>query len=184
MSVYLYFANFWVLAQGAVAGFIFGFLLQRGRLAKFNTIVNQLLLQDFTVFKVLLTAVLVGGFGVYTMFFLGMIGLGIGPTILVGNIIGGLIFGVGMAILGYCPGTCIAACGSGSRDALWGILGMFLGGAIYAEAYSLIKNFLFKVGNLGALTLSNVTRLHPYIVLSFLSLVVIASFVALEKRKK
>ncbi len=184
MSVYLYFANFWVLVQGAMAGFVFGFLLQRGKLAKFNTIVNQLLLKDFTLFKVLLTAILVGSFGVYTMFFLDLISLGIGPTMLLGNIIGGLILGVGIAILGYCPGTCIAAFGSGSRDALWGILGMLVGGAIYAETYHLMKNALFKFGNLGSLTLSNVTRLHPFIILSLLSLAAIASFVALEKRKK
>lgn len=184
MNIDIYFAELGVLFGGVVAGFIFGFLLQRGNLAKFNIIVNQLLLRNFTVFKVLLTAIIVGGFGIHTMFYLRLIGMTVGSTLLVGNVVGGLIFGAGMAILGYCPGTCIAACGAGSKDALWGLLGMFAGGAIYAEVYPSVKDQLFSVGNFGLLTLSSITGLPSHIILGLLSIIAIVSFVALEKRGK
>jgi hypothetical protein len=49
------------LAIAVFFGFLFGFLLQRGRVTDYNVIVNQFRLRDFTVLKVMLTAILVGG---------------------------------------------------------------------------------------------------------------------------
>jgi len=122
-----------ILIQGALTGFLFGFLLQKGAVSRFNRIVGQLLLRDFTVLKIILTAIVVGGIGVYAMWYAEII-----PTLYLkalphwGIITGGVIFGIGMATLGYCPGTCIAAAGQGSKDALSGIGGMIFGALIYS----------------------------------------------------
>ena len=55
------------------------------------------------------------------------------PTQLGPHIIGGLIFGAGFALMGYCPGTAAAALGQGNCDALFGMVGLVLGSYFYAE---------------------------------------------------
>ncbi|MHC5001987.1 MAG: YeeE/YedE thiosulfate transporter family protein, partial [Planctomycetota bacterium] len=103
------------LALGAATGLVFGFLLQKGGVTRFQVIVGQFLLKDFTVLKVMLTAIVVGAIGIYGMRAAGMdVPLHVKGTALLANVLGGLIFGVGMAILGYCPGTALAAIGDGS----------------------------------------------------------------------
>ena len=109
------------LALGLISGIAFGFLLQKGRVAKFHVIVGQFLLKDWTVLKVMLTAVAVGAVGVWAMVSLGMASLTIKPAAFGGVIVGAVLFGVGMAIFGYCPGTSVAACGEGRRDAMVGV---------------------------------------------------------------
>src|ERR1700694_5349748 len=49
------------LVLGLVTGICFGFLLQKGRVAKYQTILGQLLLKDWTVFKIMITAIVTGG---------------------------------------------------------------------------------------------------------------------------
>lgn len=130
------FADLQTLLLSAFFGLLFGFFLRKAHVSRFNVIVGQLLLKDFTVMKVIFTAIIVGGAGVYFMLFKGAI-----PHLLLSNAslqaaaIGGLVFGSGMAILGYCPGTSIAALADGSRDVLFGILGMLGAIALYAEVY-------------------------------------------------
>ena len=112
------------LVLGLISGVLFGFLLQKGRVAKFRVIVGQFLLKDWTVVKVMLTAVAVGAVGVWLMLAMGMTSLHIKPAAFGGVVIGAILFGCGMAIFGYCPGTGVAACGEGRRDAMVGVLGM------------------------------------------------------------
>ena len=105
----------------AVFGVVFGFLLQRGGMGKYQVLLGQLLLTDWSVVKVMMTAIVVGMAGVLTMQAQGLVKLHLKPTRLVANIGGGLIFGAGFALLGYCPGSAAAALGEGHWDALWGM---------------------------------------------------------------
>lgn len=149
------------LGLGVLTGFVFGFLLQKGRVAKFEVIVGQLLLRDWTVAKIMVTAVAVGAAGVYAMQGFGWAGLHIKPLQLGGVLGGAALFGVGMAILGYCPGTTVAACGEGRRDAVAGLAGMFAGAALYVAAYPGLRP-LIQAGNLGELTLQQVSHVTPW----------------------
>jgi hypothetical protein len=164
-----FFASPGLLIGGALAGFVFGFLLQKAKVSDFDTIVGQFLLKDFTVLKVMLTAIVVGGFGVYALNAGGMAALHVKGTALGGNIIGGLIFGVGMAVLGYCPGTAVAAASTGARDALWGILGMLFGAVVYAFAYPTMKTTVLAMGDLGKVTVASLTGVSPLIILAVLA---------------
>jgi uncharacterized protein len=108
------------LGLGLLTGIAFGFLLQKGRVAKYQTILGQLLLKDWTVFKIMLTAILTGAIGVYAMLDAGAVELDIWPFQPAAMLTGALLFGIGIAVLGYCPGTGMAGAGEGSRDAMVG----------------------------------------------------------------
>ena len=158
-----FFADPQTLVLGALTGFVFGFLLQKGGVTRFNVILGQFLLKDFTVLKIMLTAIVVGGVGIYGMRTMGWdVPLHIKNATLIGNIVGGLIFGVGMAVLGYCPGTGVAAIGDGSRHAIFGVLGMFVGAALYAEAYPWMKSEVLGIVDMGKATFPTVSGHSPW----------------------
>lgn len=171
------------LVWGAIFGFIFGFLLRKAHVSRFHVIVGQLLLRDFTVMKVIFTAIIVGGIGVYFMLDFNMIAsLELSRTSLAAVGLGGLIFGVGMAILGYCPGTSVAALGDGSRHAVYGIVGMITGIAIYAEAYPWIKSKLV-LDESQPITLHNLSGLPVWAIFCLLIIAAGLFFYWLEKSK-
>lgn len=134
-------------------GLAFGFLLQKGGVGKYHILMGQLLLQDFTVVKVMLTAIVVGMIGIFTLHRFAKVNLHIKPTRIGSNIIGGLIFGAGFALIGYCPGTVAAALGQGNYDALFAMAGLVLGSWIFAECSTWIKGTVEKWGDLGKVLL-------------------------------
>lgn len=151
------------LALGLLTGIVFGFLLQKGGVAKFPVIVGQFLLRDWTVVKILLTAVAVGSLGVYALVSLGMAELHIKPAVLGGVIFGGLLFGTGLALFGYCPGTSVAACGEGHRDAAAGVAGMLAGAFVYIRLYPPIQAAVKALPDSGKLTLPAATGISHWV---------------------
>ena len=146
------------LILSAVFGLLFGVLLNKGRVTDYNVIVNLFRLKDFTVVKIMFTAIIVGGLGVFAMESAGLIeGYHIKAANLLGVGIGSAIFGVGMALLGYCPGTGVAAMATGRLHAVAGFLGMIAGGIVYAYTYVPIKANILNVADLGKVRLPEVT---------------------------
>lgn len=141
------------LLLGALFGVLFGFLLQKGGVAKYHVLIGALLLEDFTVMKVMLTAIIVGSVGIFSLHALDLVKLDIKPTRYAANIIGGLLFGVGFGLLGYCPGTGAAALGQGNWDVLTGIVGLMLGSYLFAELSGVFSKTINKWGDRGKLTL-------------------------------
>lgn len=154
-----------LLIYGLITGVLFGFLLQKGRVIRYDKQLGALRLIDMTIVKFMLSAILVGMVGIYLLKDLGLIKLSIKPTILGTNIMGGLIFGIGWGFLGYCPGTSAGALGEGRWDALWGIIGMFAGAAVFAETYPAMKNTVLTWGNFGKITLPEILGLNHWIVI-------------------
>ena len=115
---------------GIITGFIFGFLLQKAEVLRFEKQVGFLRLKDMTIIKFMFSAVLVGMVGVYLLKDIGLISLKLKATHIGAQAIGGLLFGIGWAILGYCPGTAVGAVGEGRWHATWGVMGMLVGAAI------------------------------------------------------
>ena len=129
------------LLQGLVIGFLFGFLLQKGGVSKYDILIAQLRLTDFTVVKIILSAIIVTMLGVSFLYPKGLIEVEGKSGSIKNAVIGGLIFGAGFGILGYCPGTIAAAIGNGYIDALTGgLLGILLGTVIFAKLYSSLKD--------------------------------------------
>lgn len=154
------------LAYGLITGVLFGFLLQKGRVLRYDRQLGALRLLDMTIVKFMLSSVLVAMVGVYLLKDLGLVKLSIKPTILGSNIIGGLIFGVGWGLFGYCPGTAVGALGEGRWDTLWGLLGMLAGAGIYAEMYPAMKATVLTWGNFGKITLPDLLGLNHWIVIA------------------
>ncbi len=171
------------LVFGMATGIIFGFLLQKGRVLRFEKQIGFLRLIDMTIIKFMLSSILVGMVGIYLCYDLGMIQLDVKSTVLGAQIIGGLMFGVGWAIFGFCPGTAAGALGEGRIHALWGSFGMLAGAALYAEAYPELSNTLLKWGVIGKVTLPELLQVNHWVVIGGFFFVIIAFFVWCEKKK-
>ena len=154
------------MAWGFVFGIVFGFLLQKGGVTKYDVIIGQLLLRDFTVIKVMLSAVVTGMVGIHLMKSLGWIQLNPKAGSWGKNAIGGLIFGLGFALLGYCPGTIAGAIGNGYLDALvGGLTGIILGSGLFAAVYPKLRNGILKTGDFGNLTLPGLLKVNDWTVI-------------------
>jgi uncharacterized membrane protein len=171
-----------MLLYGLLTGFLFGLLLQKGRVIRYDKQIGALRFMDMTIVKFMLSAIVAGMVGIYLLRDLGVVKLTFKPTLIWANVLGGLAFGAGWGLLGYCPGTAIGALGEGRWDALWGILGMLAGAALFAEAYpSLIKTFLFR-GNLGYMTLPGAFGVNHWFIIPVFAVGCIVLFRWFEKK--
>jgi uncharacterized membrane protein YedE/YeeE len=172
------------LILGLITGIFFGFFLQKGQALKYDKQLGMLRFKDFTILKVMVSAILVGMVGIYFFVDMGIGKLSLKPTVLGANIIGGLIFGLGWGMLGYCPGTALGATGEGRFDAFWGgALGMLVGAGLFAEVYSHIKDGFLKWGDLGKLTIPQVIEINHWVVIPIVWAFLLLALVALEKKK-
>ncbi len=170
------------MAYGLLTGLVFGFLLQKGGVTKYRVIVGQFLLRDFTVLRVMVTAVIVGAVGVWFLFAQDWgVEDHLKATQLLAQAAGGAIFGIGMAILGYCPGTAIGALGDRSRHVIAGILGMLAGAALYAEAHPWAKDNVLPLGDWGKVTLPSLTGWSPWIFIALFALLAFVVFFIVRK---
>lgn len=171
-----------MLIYGLVTGVLFGFLLQKGRVIRYDKQLGALRLMDMTIVKFMLTTILTAMVGVYLLKDLGWAQLSIKSTNLGGNILGGLIFGVGWGLLGYCPGTSAGALGEGRWDALFGILGMLAGAALFAEAFPSLKKTVLTWGDLGKRTLPEVLGISHWLVIPVFVIAGVTLFLWFERK--
>jgi hypothetical protein len=170
------------LVLGLVTGIAFGFILQKGQALKFHKIIDALRLRDFTIWKLMFTAIAVGMVGIYALNALGLAKLHIKPTILSANILGGLIFGGGFALLGFCPGTCVGAVGEGRLDGLYsGVAGLLIGAGLYSEVYPYLLPGFLKVGALGKVTLPQLFGLGVWPTVALAAAVLVAAIWFLDR---
>ena len=163
-------------------GFIFGWLLHRGRVADYNTIVRQFLFEDFTVLKVMLTAIIVGGIGVFILVQMGYAKFHIKPADLLAITLGAGLFGIGMVLYGYCPGTAVAAIGAGSIHALIGAFGMIAGGILYALTFDWVSQTILPVWALGKVQIPQLIGVGAPVVFIVLGVLAAGFFIMLERK--
>jgi uncharacterized membrane protein YedE/YeeE len=160
------------LVLGLVTGIAFGFLLQKGRVAKYQVILGQLLLKDWTAFKIMISAMLTGAIGVYALRAADVTYLDIWPFQPAAMLVGALLFGIGIAVIGYCPGTGMAGAGEGSRDAAVGVLGMITGAGMFVASYGALEPVALALGDLGKVTVPAVLGVSPWIVIAVLAVLI------------
>ena len=152
------------LLLGAVTGVVFGVLLQKAQVLRFDRQVGFLLLQDMTIIKFMLSAILVGAVGMTVCQQAGLIAFKIKPLVVGAQVVGGVLFGAGWAIAGFCPGTAVGAVAEGRVHALWVVLGMLAGAAVYAECYPFMRQTVLTWGVYGRVPLSELLHLSHWTV--------------------
>lgn len=168
------------LVLGLVFGVAFGFLLQKGGVTDYGVILGQLLLTDFTVVKVMLAAIVVGMIGVFLMNRAGMVSLHTKSGSVGATVIGGLIFGAGFAVLGYCPGTAAGAFGSGALDAAIGMIGIAIGAGIFARFYPALDRTVLKRGEFPAETIPELVGMKRGIVVAVVAVLILCLLYSFE----
>jgi len=137
-----------------ILGFLFGAILQYAKLNKFNVISGLALRENFAVPKAIALSIGIGVILLSIEIAFGMASYHVKPFVIGGLLIGGLLFGAGMALLGYCPGTLAISFGEGSIDALIGIIGGLFGGLFYTIVLPYIKPILGP--DFGAISLNSI----------------------------
>jgi len=169
------------IVLGLLFGIVFGFFLQKGGVTDYNVITGQLLLTDFTVVKLMLSAVIVGMIGFHLLKNFGYVKSHAAEGSVGSNVIGGLIFGVGFALLGYCPGTVAGAVGTGALDALaGGMVGLVIGAGFFAELFPVLRTRVLAWGQFPAVTVPDFLNLNLWIVISLMEASMIGVLVVLE----
>lgn len=171
------------LGYGLICGIIFGILLQKAQVLRYDKQVGAMRFLDMTIFKFMLSSIIVSAIGIYLLKDMGLIKLSVKGTSIGAQLVGGSLFGIGWGLLGYCPGTAVGAVGEGRVDALWGILGMLCGAALYAEAYPFLKTKIITLGNYGKITLPQVLGVSHWLVIALFAIVTVAMFILFEKKK-
>lgn len=170
------------LVLGLLLGICFGFLLQKGGVTTYDVIIRQLLLEDFTVVKIMLSAVLTGMIGVHLLRSMGLAQLHPKSGAVGTSVIGGLIFGVGFGILGYCPGTAAGAVGQGSLDALFGgVIGILIGTGLFAAIYHKIQGPILSKGHFGEITLPDLLHVNRWVVVGIVAILIAVLLGFIEK---
>ena len=152
------------LVYGLLVGIVMGALIQRVGASSPRMILASLRLQNLTIIKFMATTIAVGTVLVYLMSQWMPMHLDIKPTYIVGVGVGGLIFGAGFAIAGYCPGTCVVGVAEGRRDALIALLGGVAGALLFTLVYTSIEPWLIKPLNYGKITLADMLGLPALVV--------------------
>lgn len=148
-------------------GFLFGWSLHKAGLTHYARIVNVYRFTDLTVLRFMLSALAVGAVAIAIGGELGFSArVPLPPTVLLANLVGGVIFGVGMAGAGYCPGTIVAEAGEGRLDA-WcaGLAGLIVGALLFGLLQPTLMPALARVGALGRVSLAGLTGASPWLVL-------------------
>ena len=173
-------AALWVALGVGVA---FGWCLERAGLGNARKLAGQFYLTDLTVLKVMFSAIVTAMLGAFWLARLGVLDLSrvyVPETYLLPQLVGGLVFGVGFALGGLCPGTSCVAAAAGRGDGLALVLGMFAGvlgtGALFARLQA-----FYESTPRGALTLPQLLGLpHGVVVLGVVALA-LAAFVVAER---
>jgi len=143
----------------------FGFFLERAGLGSSVKLAAQFYFTDLTVFKVMFTAIVTALVGLGAFSAVGLVDLArieLPRTFVLPQLVGGLVFGVGFVVGGYCPGTGCVGLSSGRLDAVAVVVGMLVGAFAFAEVYPLLAEF-YVTTPLGAITLPELVGIPGWV---------------------
>ena len=167
------------LGLAVVLGFGFGFCLERAGFGSARKLTAVFYFYDMAVVKVMFSAIVTAMVGLFALSAIGTLDLAelyLEPTSLAAQALGGLVFGAGFIVGGYCPGTAIAALATGRKDALAFALGMLAGVYAYAELTPGIETWI-KATAQGEMTLPSITGLSMgWFALAFVAFLLFAAW--------
>jgi hypothetical protein len=148
MSLPLNDAGLW---SGLLCGVLFGFVLESAGFGSPCKLTAQFRLTDWSVFKVMFTAIVVAAAGLWALRIFGFIeadALFVPGSFVIAAAIGGALVGAGFAVGGYCPGTSVVGLFSGRLDALLFLVGLLLGTVVFAGLYGPAVERLLALGEI------------------------------------
>ncbi len=171
------------LLLGLVTGVLFGFLLQKGRVLRFEKQVGAMLLKDMTILKFMLSAILVGMVGLALLQRAGVLAFNHKPMNVGAIVLGGVLFGAGWAVMGFCPGTSVGALGEGRWHAVFAILGMIAGASVFAAMYPFLERTVLAWKDMGKIGLPESLGVPAWTVIAAFWAVALGLFVLFEKKR-
>ena len=177
------FGNDTALLFAVGIGIGFGFFLEQAGFGSSVKLAQQFYFRDLTVFKVMFTAIVTAMLGLFWLSWLGVLDLSsvyIPPTYLIPQLIGGLIFGIGFVMGGYCPGTCCVAAVIGKMDGWIHMVGMIAGIFFFAEIHPFIAVW-YNATPMGETTLASLFNLSHGTMVFLVVAVALLGFYGAEK---
>jgi hypothetical protein len=126
------------MISGLVCGLLFGFILENAGFGSPQKLTAQFKLTDWSVFKVMFTAIVVAALGLWLLRVAGLLkpdSVAVPQALVMASAVGGVLLGAGFAIGGYCPGTSLAGLASGRLDALVFMAGLLVGTTAFVGLY-------------------------------------------------
>lgn len=154
-------------------GFLFGAIILYSRLDKFEKMAGFMIFEDTLVPRMAMTTVALSSLGFYFLTQAGYATFDVKPVILGGLIIGGILFGIGLVILGKCPSAFFVSVSEGRVDALVGVIGGMFGGLVFTLAYPWINEFTGP--NLGKLRVVDFFEGHSLLIVIIFSTVLLVT---------
>ena len=178
-----YFGVRGALAAALIIGIAFGWCLESAGMGSARKLAAQFYLTDLTVFKVMFTAIVTAMLGVFWLGRLGVLDLSrvyVPETYLVPQLVGGLVFGVGFALGGLCPGTSCVAAVTGRLDGVALVIGVWSGVLATGLLFPALARFYERTPR-GVLTLPQVAHLPYGVAVLLVVLVALAGFIGAER---
>jgi uncharacterized membrane protein YedE/YeeE len=173
-------------ALALLFGISFGLSLERGGLGNPHTLTGVFYFRDYTMPKVMFTAILVAATGLYALSDLSLLDISrvwIIPTFFWPQLAGGALFGIGFVMSGYCPGTAVAGIASGRTDALVTMIGVSAGSLLFAILFPSIEEFYLST-DMGTATLDQLLGVNHWIVILALLLLAGGMILLLQRFEK
>ncbi len=166
------------VAAGLLSGIVFGYILENAGFGSPCKLTAQFRFRDWSVFKVMFTAIVVAAVGLVALEALGVLrpnGVFVPSTFFWATLLGGVLIGAGFAFGGYCPGTSVVGFFSGRIDALVFMFGMLVGTGFFAGVHEKLAG-LMRSAKLEAKTLPQLLGLSEWVVLVALVVVAVVVF--------
>ena len=172
--------DYGVAGTALASGILFGYVLEQAGFGSPCKLTAQFRLTDWSVFKVMFTAIIVAAFGILllqTGNYFGSTGFFVPTTFFWATAAGAALIGAGFAIGGYCPGTSVVGFMSGRIDGLVFMVGMVLGILGFAAVYdSALVQTLLHSARITAKTLPEFLGVSPWVVWIAMVLVAVGGF--------
>ncbi len=171
------------MVLAVLIGVLFGWALHRSGFSNSRKIAAAFYLKDVDVPVVMFSAIVTAAIGLWGMALVGLIDLSkfyFLPTYLAPQMLGGFIFGIGMVVGGFCPGTSLVASFVGKIDGMVFLFGFLLGSLLFGDLFPIWENFYasdFK----GVLRIDQVFHINLGLAVLLVALVAVLGSLGLRK---
>ncbi len=170
------------MLSGLVCGVLFGYVLENAGFGSPCKLTGQFSLRDWSVLKVMFTAIVVAATGLYLLRLAGLLeadAVFVPTSLLVASAVGGLLVGSGFAVGGYCPGTSVVGMFSGRVDAFVFIVGLLVGTFAFSGLYGPVIEAVMAMGEVETGdTISDAWGIPDVVVIALMGLALVGVFYA------